>query len=291
MSLRPLSDSDLPEIMRQLSDEDTASWLAAVPIPFGPADAAALLEHGRHPGEHLRVIEADGTVAGCICLGAGLWYWLDPAAQGRGLMTSALRLALSEWFARPAPPLTATCRTDNAPSRSLLIRLGFSQSPATRRMFFQGAGRSHPCHDFLMAPEQWHLLNPPRIAIGPVTLRPARQKDASTLARTVPAPGWPTPDALPDFIEIHRFRGGASGLFVIEDTTTRAIGMALLSGAKAPALCFLSDEDALRHAETLAAALAKGLPGAGQSVHGASAAGSISNRSSARSSTSGPSAP
>ena len=260
--LRPLAEGDLPEVMRQLSDERVAPWLAAVAQPFGLTEAQALLDHGQHPGEHLRTIEIKGTFAGCICLGAGLWYWLDPAFQGRGLMTAALRLALSEWFARPAPPLLATCRTDNAASLSLLTRLGFARFPGSRRMFFQSSGRSEPCHDLLMAPEQWHLLNPPRHALDGLSLRPARQKDVPTLALMLPgtAAPWPSAEALPGFVEQHRFRGAPSGLFVIEDDLGRSIGMALMAEGTPPALAFLSREEAGAHADTVKQALAAGLP-------------------------------
>ncbi|MBY6122377.1 GNAT family N-acetyltransferase [Mameliella alba] len=260
--LRPMSEGDLPEAVRQLSDERVAPWLAAVAQPFGPTEAQALLEHSQHPGEHLRIIEIQGAAAGCICLGAGLWYWLDPAFQGRGVMSAALHLALAEWFSRPAPPLLAACRTDNAASLSLLARLGFARCPGSRRMFFQTSGRSHPCHDFLMAPEQWHLLNPPRYDLDGLSLRPARQKDVPMLALMLPGatPPWPTAEALPGFVERHRFRGAASGLFVIEDKLDRSIGMALMVAGDPPALAFLSSDEANAHADLVEQALAKGLP-------------------------------
>ncbi|WP_420325946.1 GNAT family N-acetyltransferase [Mameliella sp.] len=260
--LRPMSEGDLPEVTRQLSDERVAPWLAAVAQPFGLTEAQALLEHGQHPGEHIRIIEVEGSAAGCICLGAGLWYWLDPAFQGRGLMGAALRLALAEWFSRPAPPLLATCRTDNTASLALLARLGFARCPGSRRMFFQANGRSHPCHDFLMAPEQWHLLNPPLYALGGLRLRPARQKDVPALALMLPraTPPWPAAEALPSFVERHRFRGAATGLFVIEDKLDRSIGMAHVAEGAAPALAFLSCDEASAHGETVARALAEGFP-------------------------------
>lgn len=262
LSLRPLLESDLPEIMRQLSDDGIAPWLAAVTRPFGPAQARELLEHSREPGEHLRVIETDGALSGCICLGTGLWYWLDTGFRGKGLMSAALRLALSRWFARPAPPVVATCRTDNDASRALLRRLGFARYPGTRRMFFQAAGGSRTCHDYLVTPEQWHMLNPPRLALGALCLRPARQKDAPGLARMLPGRGtaWPGSDALPGFIETHRFRGAATGLFVIEDGMRRTIGMVLFRETGPPALRYLCAAEATRHGAGLEAALAAGLP-------------------------------
>ena len=262
LKLRPETESDLPEVVRQLSHECVAPWLAAVASPFGSDEAQELLNHAYHPGEHVRLIETGGALAGCICLGASLWYWLHPSFQGRGLMRSALNLALGAYFARPLPPLTATCRTDNTASIRLLTRLGFARHPGTRRMFFQAAGRSKLCQDFLMAPEQWHLLNPPRFSLGALSLRPARQRDVPTLAlmRTGCREAWANPDALPEFVERHRYRGGNTGLFVAEDDDCRSIGMVLLGDATEPALYFLSEEEADLHRSIVESALVNGLP-------------------------------
>lgn len=262
MILRPLGEADLPEVMRQLSDERIAPWLAAVALPFGLAEAQALLDHADQSGEHVRLIESGGALAGCICLGAGLWYWLDPAFHGRGLMRVALNLALGAYFTQPAPPLTATCRTDNAASIHLLTRLGFARHPGTRRMFFQAAGQSKRCQDYLMAAEQWHLLNPPRFTQGTLSLRPARQKDIPTLAlMRIGSRGiWTNSDALPEFVERHRFRGASKGLFVIEDDDRHSIGMVLMGETSTPTLLFLTEEAADRHRATVETVLAGGLP-------------------------------
>lgn len=260
--LRPLERGDLPHIVRQLSDDRIARWLAAVPQPFGPDEAEAILEHGRQPGEHLRALLVEDALAGCICLGSALWYWLDPAYWRQGLMQSALNTVMAAYFAGPAPPLLASCRTDNTASRGLLAGLGFAQCPCARRMYFQSTGTSQDCTDYLMAPEQWHLLHPPRFELGTIGLRPARQRDAALLARMLPKGRhgpWPTPEDVPQFIEANRFRGASEGLFVVEDENRRGIGMALLAASGAPSMCFLSLEDAQRHAASLTDALAGGL--------------------------------
>ncbi|WP_323781165.1 GNAT family N-acetyltransferase [Leisingera sp.] len=259
--LRPLEEGDLPEITRQLGDCRIAPWLAAAAQPFGRAEAEALLAHSRHPGEHLRVMVREGSLAGCLCLGAALWYWLEPSYWGRGLMHRALKTTITARFSGPAPPLVATCHVDNTTSRALLARLGFAPSPTPRRMFFQSSQRAEPCQDYLMAPEQWHLLHPPRIVLGRSTLRPAVQRDAATLARMLPCAEtgpWPGAEALPAFIENHRFRGQARGLFVLEDSNRRSIGMALLL-RNGPVLRFLSEEDDTRHRGSVETALARGL--------------------------------
>lgn len=262
LRLRPLTERDLPDVARQIGDDGVAPWLAVVVQPFDAAQAAALLAHSRHPGEDLRLIELDGAVAGGLCMGHALWYWLAPAFWGQGLMQRALMLAIAARFARSAPPLAATCREDNAPSRALLARLGFSVSPAGRRMFFQSTQQAEPCRDYLMAPEQWHLLHPPKLAAGRATLRPARQQDAATLAKMLPRPSevgpWPEAEKLPAFIETHRFRGPPRGLFVIEDDNRRSVGMALLWD-RGTDLLFLSEGDADRHRAEVVEALTAGV--------------------------------
>ncbi|MDW3224332.1 MAG: GNAT family N-acetyltransferase [Paracoccaceae bacterium] len=260
LRLRPPTQSDLPAIASQINDDRVAPWLATVTRPFDDAAARALLDHGRHPGEHLRLIERNGTRVGGVCLGRGLWFWLAPAFWGNSIMHRALTLAIGTRFQQPAPPLIATCHDENSASRALLARLGFARSPTGRRMFFHGKQSSEPCHDHLLTPEQWHLLHPPIIVVGRTRLRPARQVDAATLALMLPQARdgrglWPEAEGLPTFIETHRFRGPRQGLFMVEDDTLRSVGMALIQRPK-PALRFLDDTEQARHRADAEAALA-----------------------------------
>ncbi|WP_323766066.1 GNAT family protein [Marinovum sp.] len=246
LTLRGIRDADLPDLARQLNAPDVARWLAAVSVPF---DAAELQAHDRHPGESVRVIALDGQAIGGLCLGSSLWYWLSPDHWGQGHMGRALRLALRSWFQKPVPPLTATCHVDNAASRALLTQLGFALSPEGRRMFFHHTRRSEPCRDYLMAPEQWHLLHPLELQTATARLRPARQRDLPALVQLLPCAGddiWPTADTLSDFVETHRFRGAQAGLFVIVDHNRRTVGMALHRPGS-PAVRFSTEGDAERH--------------------------------------------
>jgi len=253
--LRPARRSDLPEISGQLNDPDTARWMAAIAQPFGADDAEALFRHSEDPAERVRVIEIGSELAGCLCLGTGLWYWLAPDHRGRGVMYESLRGAIEAHFREPAPPLVATCREDNTASLKLLGRLGFSALPSTRRMFFRSTGSSHACRDHAMTPEQWHFINPPRIESSGVTLRPAGQKDAALLGQLLPGIGrtsrtWDAGASLEPraFIERHRYRGGGAGLFVVESDDRRSVGFALLrEDLPDPLTIFLSDQDERRY--------------------------------------------
>jgi len=257
LNLRPLSERDLPEIVRQLSEPCIAEWLATVARPFALSDAEALLDHARHAQDRVWVITTDTDMAGCLSVGSNLWFWTAPRCQRLGVMKTALHRALCDWFAGPALPLTATCRADNHASRALLARLGFSEKPGLRRMYFQSIARSETCVDVLMAPEQWHLLNPPRMRLGALHLRPACQQDARTLSCMVPV------SLLRDrqdgdisrFIEDHRFRGGQSGLFMLEDDMRRGVGMALFRRQTPPAIHFISEDEAARHSRAVETAL------------------------------------
>lgn len=254
--LRPMAAGDLPQVARQLGDPGIARWMAAIRLPFGPAEAEEILALGRDPAQRLRVIERDGAVIGCLRLCPDLWFWLDPPAQGKGIMARALHLAITAHFAHAVPPLLASCRDDNTASRALLGRLGFARMASPRRMFFHAEGAARPCHDHVMAPEQWRLIHPPVIARGTLTLRPATQKDAPALMPILPRAGdpgggpWPQPDALAAFIERHRHRAPGQGLWVLEDRHRRVIGMAL-AGPGAPLSRFLTAEDAARHGPDL----------------------------------------
>jgi RimJ/RimL family protein N-acetyltransferase len=254
LTLRPALRADLSAVARQLNDPRVARWLAAVSYPFDPEE---LLTHGDHPGEALRLIEIGGDMAGGLCVGSTLWYWLTPERCREGIMNRALRLALTTRFASPAPPLHATCHEENHASRALLSGLGFAPLPGRRRMFFHGTGRSEPCRDYLLAPEQWHLLNPPEIMTETAWLRPALQKDASALMSLLPVSPeniWPGPEALASFLERHRYRGGATGLFAVVDELRRTVGMALI-GHGAPQLRFLTPADEQRHRPSVEAGL------------------------------------
>ncbi|MDK3075023.1 GNAT family N-acetyltransferase [Sedimentitalea sp. JM2-8] len=249
LRLRPLVREDLAPVTGHFNDARVSRWLAAVVQPFGPEAAHELLAHGAHPGENLRIVEHQGVLAGGLCLGASLWYWLAPEFWRRGLMRRALTRAVAARFTTTAPPLVATCHVDNSASRALLTGLGFSLCPAKRRMFFHGTQTSEPCRDYLLAPEQWHLLHPPCFTAGDLSLRPATQKDAPTLALMLPTTGhgpWPACEALPGFIEEHRCRCPGQGLFVIADDNRRNIGMALL-GANVPQLRFQSEAEDIRY--------------------------------------------
>ncbi|WP_323019712.1 GNAT family N-acetyltransferase [Pararhodobacter sp.] len=256
--LRPLVPGDLPALIAQLSDPMVAPWLAAVPQPFTPVEAEALLALAEDPAEGVRVLELDGEPRGCLRIAPALWYWLAPSLGGRGIMTRTLGAAIAAHVAGGGAPLVATVREGNAASEALLLRLGFSRAPRGRRMFFQATGRAEPCRDFHLTPEQWLVLNPPLRESGDFRLRPATARDAGLMALMLPRPGsagavpWPRAEGIADFLETHRCRRPSTGLFVIEYDTRRSLGLVLLGRETAllvhPSLAGTAQETALRQA-------------------------------------------
>jgi RimJ/RimL family protein N-acetyltransferase len=82
----------------------------------------------------------DDRVVGMLSLepvgrraGVEVGYWLAPAARGRGVMTSAVRLACAWAFAGGWPRVEALVRTDNAASLGVVERAGFHREGVLRR--------------------------------------------------------------------------------------------------------------------------------------------------------------
>lgn len=250
--LRPFGQGDVPAILAQFNDPRVTQWLAALRQPFDIDEAEEFLTFAADPAQHVRALELDGDVIGGLSLGDALWYWLTPEYWGQGHMAGALRAALADHFADPVAPLTATCREDNAASVAVLQRLGFSARPEMRRMFFHGAGSSFACRDYLMTPEQWHVLNPPRLNRWPICLRPSRQADLATVQRLqqglLSGGIWPGQNEreVRQFIETYRYRGVGLALWIIEVEERSPVGMAL-AGIGEPTLCFSEAVDQDRY--------------------------------------------
>lgn len=256
--LRPAAHSDLAVVVAHLNMPDIARSMAAVRHPFTDADAAEILALADDPAQCLRVLEANGTMVGCLRLSPDIWFWLAPSAQGQGLMSRALHAAITAYFNTPAPPLFASCREDNLAAQSLLMRLGFSRMPMRKRLFFHNEGRALSCLEHVLCIEQWLQLHPPRMTCGALALRPAVQKDAPALAAMLPRQGtegsrsWPMPDRIGAFIERHRCRSHGSGLFVIEDKNRCLIGMVLLDKTRdAQIPQFMTPEASDRYSEDI----------------------------------------
>ncbi len=113
VTLRAHRRADLPRILEMGTDPQMQRW-TTVPRDYGPDDARGLLEHVRTQWEDpagervwaVEVLGADGRgrFAGNVDLRprgdgrAGLGYGLHPGERGRGVMSSAVRLACRHAF-------------------------------------------------------------------------------------------------------------------------------------------------------------------------------------------------
>jgi RimJ/RimL family protein N-acetyltransferase len=131
--LRPMEPRDLPAIEAGINDPDVIRWIGP---PEGTAHGALVQAEERwtQGSPTLAICEPDGTFAGKAWVGfregdtsiGYVGYWLLPAARGRGLATSAVRL-LSDWAARELGLASVRLTTEphNARSQRVAERSGF----------------------------------------------------------------------------------------------------------------------------------------------------------------------
>jgi RimJ/RimL family protein N-acetyltransferase len=139
ISLRPWSESDADELVTCLDgDEEVARWLDQVPQPYTREDALAYIG-GIGEAAYAVTDAASGRVLGSIGLTwneerdvAEVGYWLRADARGSGAMTRALSLVMPLAFARGAARLQLRADVENAASRRVAERAGFTQEGVLR---------------------------------------------------------------------------------------------------------------------------------------------------------------
>jgi RimJ/RimL family protein N-acetyltransferase len=193
VTLRPHTVDDVPAVLEQGIDGETAAW-TTVPVPYTLEDAKRFVQHavpgGWADGTELAfAIETEGRFAGTCLLrvesdGRGeIAYAAHPWARGRGVMDRALRLLVDWGFSDDRfRVLIWWAQTGNWASRKAAWKLGFScvgpveawlDQRGTLRDAWVGTLRStdprqprHPWYDA------------PRIVGQHVALRPHRLTDA-----------------------------------------------------------------------------------------------------------------
>ncbi|MEL7302391.1 MAG: GNAT family N-acetyltransferase [Pseudomonadota bacterium] len=148
-ALRPLRLGDAARIQEILSQKRVTEMLAVVPWPYPkeggedfvrqhvPTSKSYALILAITDADAAPEVHSDGEAArplvGLVSLRPTdgvlrLGYYVDPSAWGRGLATSACRLAVSEAFRRhPATTVEAGVFEDNPGSIRVLEKLGFRQ--------------------------------------------------------------------------------------------------------------------------------------------------------------------
>ncbi|MFE5731977.1 GNAT family N-acetyltransferase [Streptomyces sp. NPDC056528] len=139
-------------------------WEATVPPP-PPGAPAAQRPTYRQMVRHLRaeanagrmlpfVIEYQGRLAGQLTVAGITWgsmcsghvgYWVDGAVAGRGVMPTAVALAVDHCFRTVGLHRVEVCiRPENGPSRRVVEKLGFREEGLRPRyLHIDGAWRDH----------------------------------------------------------------------------------------------------------------------------------------------------
>lgn len=144
--LRLFEDGDLDELHHAIEDnrEHLARWLPWAAFQTR-ADTAAFIARSRHQltealGTSMAVVD-DGRIVGAVGFNtmsavhrhATLGYWLAADAQGRGLMTRAVRACVAHAFGPwGLHRVEIRAATGNARSRAVAIRLGFREEGVLR---------------------------------------------------------------------------------------------------------------------------------------------------------------
>ncbi|WP_433720770.1 GNAT family N-acetyltransferase [Actinoplanes sp. CA-051413] len=169
--LRPLDPWQAPEFLAHM-DRARATvdpWIPWAGISTDLESATATLQRyadkAANDSGRLHGIWLDGTLVGGVMfvhfdVAAGtceVGCWLEPAAQGRGLITRAARLII-DWAieVRGIFRVEWHCRTDNAASSNVARRLGMRLDGVLRGEFLYKGVR----HDT----EVWSLIAPDRQA-------------------------------------------------------------------------------------------------------------------------------
>jgi RimJ/RimL family protein N-acetyltransferase len=145
ITLRALRDTDVPALVAACQDPEIARW-TRVPSPYTVEDAKrfvaiAATEAAAGAGLALAIADQHDELIGTVGLmeihdGQGeIGYWVGAAARGRGAATRATVL-LRDWAHAELGLHTIEVlpHRDNAPSRRVAERAGFTDSGEIRRI-------------------------------------------------------------------------------------------------------------------------------------------------------------
>ena len=172
--LRPATPDDAPAVFRYRRLPEVGRWLTSLPV-----DEAAFTERLLQP-DHLGptvVVEREGRVVGDLLLRvedgwgqqevaasaartqAEIGWAFDPAVQGQGLATQAVRRLVEACFTDLGlRRLTAVCFADNAPSWRLMERIGMRREGTFRADSLHRDGRWLDSYAYGLLREEWRVV-------------------------------------------------------------------------------------------------------------------------------------
>jgi [ribosomal protein S5]-alanine N-acetyltransferase len=116
------------------------------------------------------VVTYGGQFAGQLTVGSIVWgsarsaqvgYWIDEAFAGRGIIPTALAMAMDHcFFVIGLHRVEATIRPENHASRRVVEKLGFREEGLRRRsLHIDGAWRDHLCYAMTVEDVAGGLMN------------------------------------------------------------------------------------------------------------------------------------
>lgn len=127
LTLRKLTQADIPALIAGLNDFDVSGWLTVVPWPYTEADARWFVAHvAAEQGLDGFAIEVGGVVVGVVGITDSLGYWIARNSQGHGYATEAAGALVGHYFAvTEADRLGSGYFEGNHRSCHVLVKLGF----------------------------------------------------------------------------------------------------------------------------------------------------------------------
>ncbi|MEJ2002490.1 MAG: GNAT family N-acetyltransferase, partial [Maritimibacter sp.] len=136
LTLRRLSEADIPAMVAGINDYDVSKWLTVVPYPYSEADAREFLDFlDTGPALEGFGVHAPEGLVGVVGIGKTLGYWLARKAHGKGYMTEAAGALVAHYFrTTDAARLQSGYFDGNAASMNVLTKLGFVPDGEERAM-------------------------------------------------------------------------------------------------------------------------------------------------------------
>lgn len=154
--LRPLDVADVPEMTRLIGDFEVSRWLSVVPHPYGLADGRRFI--GEIAGDWDHAIEINGAFAGVIGVGDSLGYWLGRPYWGQGYMSEAAHAVVAAWFRAGNEYLESGYFIGNAPSATILNRLGFANTQVIQEKC-RAQGKKLPMQRMVLNKADWQAAH------------------------------------------------------------------------------------------------------------------------------------
>lgn len=158
LTLRDLTEGDIPALVAGLAPFEVSGWLTVVPHPYTEADARDFIARMAHdPGFDGWGIEErrNGALAGVIGISDSLGYWLARPFQGRGYATEAAEALVGHFFAATdAAALTSGHFEGNYPSLHVLEKLRFVRD-GDARVWSEAQGMKMVLHRMRLTRADW----------------------------------------------------------------------------------------------------------------------------------------